>query len=319
MIKLDNIDLKILELTEKETISGEKLSSIFNISRTAVWKRIKKLEKLGYEFLHTSEGYKLKKKTPYLLENEIKPFLETKFIGKNYIFFEEIDSTNNYLKNNEFEEGTVVIAEAQTAGKGRKGRKWISIKEKGLYFSILLKPKIPVSDILKFSLIFPLALHKTILDFGIQAKIKWPNDIYINGKKTAGILTETDIEGNEISKAVIGIGINISHTQKDLHEIKDIATSLLIEKKEKIDRKDFFAELLKNIEKNYFSYIEGKLNTIKEIEKNMLWINEKVSLIDDQNKIEGTLLGLNEFGGLKIKTKNKTIDFYTGDLTIRRI
>ena len=319
MIKLDNIDLKILELTEKETISGERISSIFNISRTAVWKRIKKLEKLGYEFLHTSEGYKLKKRTSYLLENEIKPLLETKFIGKNYIFFEEIDSTNNYLKNNEFEEGTVVVAETQTAGKGRKGRKWVSIKGKGIYFSILLKPKIPVSEILRFSLIFPLAVHKTILDFEIQAKIKWPNDIYINGKKTAGILTETDIEGNEINKAVVGIGININHVINDLKEIQDIATSLSIEKKEKINRKLFLLKLLENIEKNYFSFLKKQINPVKEVEKNMLWINKKVLLIDDKNKIEGILKGLNEFGGVRIIANSKIIDLYNGDLTIRHI
>ena len=318
MIKLDNIDLKILELTEKETISGEKLSSIFNISRTAVWKRIKKLEKLGYEFLHTSEGYKLKKKTPYLLENEIKPFLETKFIGKNYIFFEEIDSTNNYLKNNEFEEGTVVIAETQTAGKGRKGRRWVSVKGKGLYFSIVLTPKITVDKLLKLSLIFPLSIFETIKQIQLNPKIKWPNDIYINDKKVSGVLIETDIELSEIKKIIVGIGINLNLSKNNLKEIKDIATSIYIEKGKPINRKEFFVNLLKNIEKNYFKFLEDSLNPIEKVENNLLWKGEEVKLIDENKEIRGILKGLNQFGGLSLIINNKLQDFYTGDLSLRK-
>lgn len=319
MIKLDQIDIKILELTEKETISGEILASIFNISRTAIWKRIKKLEKLGYNFSHTPEGYKLKERTSYLLENEIKPLLKTRFIGKNYIFFEEIDSTNIFAKNNNLEEGTAVVAESQTAGKGRKGRKWISVKEKGIYFSIVLKPNISIDKLLKFSLIFPLSVHKTILNLGIEAKIKWPNDIFINGKKVAGILTETDIEGSEIKKAVVGIGININHADEDLEEIQDIATSLLIEKREEIDRKIFFAKLLENAEKYYLKFLEDKLNPVKEVEKYLLWKGSKVKLIEDDKETVGILKGLNKFGGLSLIINNKTQEFYTGDLTIRHI
>jgi BirA family biotin operon repressor/biotin-[acetyl-CoA-carboxylase] ligase len=319
MIKLDSIDLKILELTDKQVISGEKLSSLFGISRTAIWKRIKKLENLDYKFSHLPEGYKLTKRTAYLLENEIKPFLNTKLIGKNFIFFEKIDSTNIYLKNNQLEEGSVVFAETQTSGKGRKGRKWVSVKGKGLYFSINLKPKININQLLKFSLIFPLSIHKTIADIDLKAKIKWPNDIYINNKKVCGILIETDIEANDIKRVIAGIGININNFPEELSEIKDIATSLYIEKGEIIDRKKFFINLLENIEDYYLKFLEEKINPVSEVEKNMLWINEKIILIDEKNKIEGILKGLNEYGGIRISKNGKILDFYTGDLTIRHI
>jgi len=316
---IDNIDLKILELTDNKIISGEELSFIFNISRTAIWKRIKKLEKAGYLFEHKKEGYKLIKRTDYLLENEIKPFLNTVLLGNRYIFFEEIDSTNSFAKTSNLPEGSVVVAETQTSGKGRKGRKWISTKGKGIYFSIVLKPKINIKDILKFSLIFPLSVFHTIKQEGLNPEIKWPNDVYLNNKKVSGILLESDIEGTEIKKVVIGIGINVNQTEKELKDIKSIATSLFLEKHEEINRKKFLANLLINIEKNYFKFLSRDLNPVKEIERNLLWKGKKVRLIDESKEIEGILKGLNEFGGINVSINDKIYEIYTGDLSIRHI
>ena len=319
MIKLDNIDLKIIDISGKKTVSGEELSKEFCVSRTAIWKRIKKLENIGYKFSHSKEGYKLLKRTQLLLENEIKPLLKTNTIGQNYIFFKEIDSTNTYSKSTDLPHGTVVVAENQTKGKGRKGRKWLSTSQKGLYFSITLKPNIQINELMKFSLIFPLALQKTLKEYGFNTKIKWPNDIYLNNKKLAGILLETDIEGSEIKKIVVGIGININHSENDLQEVKDIATSLKIESGKSINRKKLFADLLYNIEKLYLDYTSKNLDVLKEVEKNLLWKNEKVILIDGDNRYEGVLAGLNLQGGLQILLNGKIIDFYSGDLSLRRI
>ncbi len=316
---IDNIDLKILKLTDKKTVSGEELSSLFNISRTAIWKRIKKLEKAGYLFEHKKEGYKLIKRTDYLLENEIKPLLKTSLLGKKYIFFEEIDSTNIYAKNNEFPEGTIIVAESQTAGKGRKGRKWISTKGKGIYFSTILKPKIDIKNILKFSLIFPLSVFETIKQEGLNPKIKWPNDVYLNNKKVSGILLESDIEGAEIKKIVVGIGININHSAEELEEIKNIATSLYLEKGRKINRKKFFANLINNIENKYFEFLEGKLNPVKEVEKYLLWKGKEIEIIDNLNNIKGILKGLNRDGGVIIKKDNNLMSFFSAEISLRKI
>lgn len=315
---MDNIDKKIIQLTKEKTISGETLSSFFGISRTAIWKRIKKLEKLGYKFSHLKEGYKLILTSPYLLETEIKPFIKTRLIGKEYIFFEEIDSTNIYAKENNLNEGTVIVAETQTKGKGRKGRKWISTKGKGLYFSTVLKPEININQLLRFSLIFPYSVYETIKQENLTPKIKWPNDIYLSNRKVSGILMETDIEGSEIKKLVVGIGININHNIEDLNEIKDIATSLFLEKGQNIDRKRFFIRLLQNIEKNYFQFLENKLNPIEKVEENLLWKDEEVKILDGNKEIKGILKGLDNQGGIILQIGNNLESFYSGDLSLRK-
>jgi len=133
---IDSVDKKILGLIDKRVISGEKIAEELGITRTAVWKRVKKLRNLGYNIESKGNGYILKSRTDLLLEEEIRPFLKTSFIGKNYIFLKEINSTNTYARKNVYEDGTVVLAQKQTSGRGRRGRKWIS-SGKGLYFSIV--------------------------------------------------------------------------------------------------------------------------------------------------------------------------------------
>ncbi len=317
-VKLDKTDLKILELT-KQYISGEKLAKILGISRAAVWKRIKKLEELGYRFSHSKKGYLLKETSPYLLENEVKPLLNTELLGNEYLWFKTVSSTNDIGKEKNFPEGTVIVAEEQTKGRGRKGRKWVSVAEKGLYFSIVLKPKLPINKILQHALLFPLAIVKTIEEFtSLKPFIKWPNDIYINGKKVSGVLIETEIENNEIKKAVIGIGINVNLNEKDLEPVKDIASSLALEADIPIDRKVFFAKLLKNIENMYQDFIENKLNVVKEVNKLLLWKGEKVFVIDECKVVSGKIVGLNPVGGLVIEKNGKRKEFYTGDVSLRK-
>ncbi|HIE58391.1 MAG TPA: biotin--[acetyl-CoA-carboxylase] ligase [Persephonella sp.] len=314
---MDNIDLQILQILDGNTVSGEILAKNFNLSRTAIWKRIKKLESLGYKFEHKKEGYKLVEKSPYLLENEVRPYLKTKLIGKNYIWFKTLNSSNTFAKENNLEEGTIVVAEQQTAGKGRKGRKWVSLPIKGIYFSIVLKPKITIDKLLQISLLFPLAIRKTIENFGVNAHIKWPNDIYINGKKVSGTLIETNIELSDIEKLIVGIGINVNYSKEDFKEIKNIATSLLIEKGRPINRKNFFGELLNRIEDYYFKFLEEKINPVKEVDKYLLWKGKKVKIIDDEKIYEGIFKGLNEYGGIKLEINGKEKNFYTGDLSLR--
>ncbi len=316
---IDSVDKKILELIDKRVFSGEKLAEELGITRTAVWKRVKKLRNLGYNIESRGNGYILKNRTELLLENEVRPFLKTSFIGKKYVFFKEIDSTNTYARKSVFEDGTVVLAQKQSSGRGRRGRKWVS-SGKGLYFSIVLKPSIPVSEVLKFSLIFPLSILDALSKFGINSKIKWPNDIYINGKKVSGILIESDTEGEITNRAVVGIGINVNDSLEDIKEIRDIATSLHIETGRTFDRKLLLSEILFQIEQRYISFLTGKRDeTLKDLEKNMLWIGEDVVLIDGNSKTEGRLIGLNSYGGIRLKTKNGILDVFSGDISLRKV
>lgn len=316
---IDKIDLKILETLSKGTVSGESLSQNLNITRTAVWKRINKLKEYGYKITSSPKGYVLKGRSDYLLPNEVKPYMKTSFIGKKYLFFKEINSTNKFLKNNDLKDGTVVVANFQTEGKGRKNRKWVS-SGKGIYFSLVLKPNIPVNEMLRFSLIFPLAIRQTILEY-TETFIKWPNDIYLSGKKLSGILIESEIEAERIDRVVIGIGININDTEEDLKEVKDIATSLFIETGKTYYRPEIFGKLLNKIEEYYISYLTDlnfRKGIVQQVEKFLLWKGEKVVLIDDKQKIEGTLRGLNTLGGIVLDTEKSINEIYSGDLSLRK-
>ncbi len=312
---MDKIDETILKLIERENISGEKLSSLLKVSRTAVWKRIRKLEKLGYTIEHSQKGYRLIKPTDYLVPYELKKHLKTNWLGQNYIFFEEINSTNIYAKENNLPHGTVVLAENQTAGKGRKGRKWVSQKGKGLYFSIVLKKTPPINSFLIYSLLFPAVVKKSLEEF-ISKKIyiKWPNDLYLNNKKLAGFLIESEIEGNEISRVIVGIGININNTEEAFKNLDKPATSLFIEERKELPRKKIFAKILENIE-NCLEDIKPE-EILKTVEDSLLWKGKKVYL--PEIDIEGVLLGLNKEGGLLLDTEKGIETIYSGDLTLRQ-
>ncbi len=321
MVRIDDIDTKILKNISYNFASGQNLATELNISRTAVWKRIQKLKELGYEIESSKNGYKLKKKTNYLLPIEIYQCLKTSFIGKNYIFFKEIDSTNDYAKRcKELEDGTVVLAETQTSGKGRKGRQWISSKGKGIYLSIVLYPKIQINDILKFSLIFPIAVKEAVeKNIGQEVCIKWPNDLYLNGNKFAGILTETEVEGNEISRVIVGIGINVNNEFSDFKDLESTATSLRLETGKNIDRKKLLCDLLEEIEIKYGEYFIKKSEIIEKVNQSLLWRGQKVKLIDGNHEIEGELIKVDDTGGLIIKTETGIQTIYSGDLTLRKV
>ncbi len=314
-------EIKLITLLKEKKLSGEELAKIFGTSRVAVWKKITKLKTLGYEIHSDKEGYKIIKSPDKPLPTEILPALETNFIGKNYHYFEEIDSTNNYAKSKDLPNGSVILAENQTAGKGRKGRRWISSKYKGLYFSIVLKPNLEVTHLSKFSLLFPYSTFKTLKEFTNQdLKIKWPNDIYLNGKKLAGFLIESSIENNLITKLIVGIGINVNQNTFDFPEdLNYIATSLKLEEGKEFSRNEILLKLLYNIEKDYTDFIKTCYINMKDIEENLLWLGEKVSVYEDGRMVlSGIVKGLNSDGSLILQVDKETEEIiYVGDLSIR--
>ncbi len=313
---MDKIDETILKLLEKGYISGEHLSKLLGISRVAVWKRIKKIEKEGYVIEKSKKGYKLKEPSCYLLPYEVKKDLKTIWLGQNYIFFHEINSTNIYAKENDLPHGTVVLAETQTSGKGRKGRKWISERGKGLYFSIVLKENIFLDDFMVFSLLFPSVVRFVLQKYlSKRIYIKWPNDLYIENKKFAGFLIESEIEGNEVSKVIVGIGININNPKKSLENLDKPATSLFIEEGVLFDRKKILLEILEKIEHCIENFTPEEI--LKNVEENLLWKEKEVYL--PELGLKGILLGLNRLGGLRIKTDEGIKEVYTGDLTLRNL
>ena len=209
--------LAALKDKKGEWVSGEALSGILKVSRTTVWKHVRTLQAEGYEVDSSSKkGYRLSAPPDLLSPDEVCPGLVTKVLGQeHYFYYQEIDSTNNQaraLASKGYPEGTIVVAELQTDGRGRRGRSWYSPASQGIYISVILRPMLPLKEISRVSLITAVAVAETLEEeLNLPARIKWPNDILINNRKIAGILSEavTDMDG--IEYIVVGIGLNINN------------------------------------------------------------------------------------------------------------
>ncbi|GAJ11566.1 unnamed protein product, partial [marine sediment metagenome] len=212
-------------LREKEYVSGEVLAQKLSISRVAIWKQIQKLKDMGYKITSDQNlGYCLVSRPDLLLPQEIQRGLSTKYIGKEIYYFPELKSTNIMAKEKALHraegisEGTLIIAERQSAGKGRLGREWFS-PAGGIWLSIILYPQLSPSYISRITLMTAVAVVKAIkVCTQIESQIKWPNDILINEKKVCGILTEMSAELDIINWVVVGIGINVNIDYREFPE-----------------------------------------------------------------------------------------------------
>lgn len=316
---------KILELLKKSDgfISGQKISEECEVSRTSIWKHINGLKEDGYVIESvTRNGYKLISCPDILTREEVKNFLDTKYIGNEIIHFDSIDSTNNYANDIAMEkaEGTVVTAEEQVVGKGRQGRNWKSPFEKGIYFSIILKPNLEPSKVAKLTLIGAAAVNLALRDLNIDSKIKWPNDIVVDGKKLCGILTEMSCELNKINYIVIGIGINANLDEDDFSdELKNTATSLKKITGENIQRNKLLALVLNHFEKLYDSFKED-LNLKKTIEicrKYSALVGKEIQIIKNGNTRLGKAIDLSDEGELIVQFEAGIEKIYSGEVSVR--
>lgn len=316
--------LNILRSTDTY-ISGEEISKLLGISRAAIWKHINQLKKEGYQIDSlTKSGYKLISSPDILSFDEISPFLKTKFIGHDILYFESIDSTNTFAKSisQNCKDGLVIIAEEQTKGRGRLGRTWVSPKRKGIWMSIILHPNLPPSEAHKITIITASSIYTTLSKFNIETKIKWPNDIIINEKKVCGILTEMNAELNHINSLVIGIGINVNTEVEDFNEeLRQIATSLKIETGEFIERKKLAAELLNNFEKFYIDYIATKdiKPYLEIVRKNSAIINKYVEIIKPNEKYIAKVIDIDDDGQLIIDKDGNIEKLISGEVSLHNM
>ena len=318
---------KILEVildNEKEFISGEELSKKLGISRTAIWKHIRILRSQGYNIESVNKkGYRLvDEPTDLLNPQNIYRNLKTKFIGKNVLHFETIDSTNDYAKKigNELRDGSVIISEEQTKGKGRLGRVWESKAGEGIWMSIILKPNIIPNKAPFITLIAGASIVKALNILGVDAKIKWPNDITINNKKLSGILTELSAEIERVNYIVVGIGMNVKDTDFE-EELQDKATSLYKENYN-VSRDDIVKEILCQFEKLYLDYIEkdDKKEVLDICRQYSAIINKEIYVIKNDQKELVDCIGINEEGNLIIKNKDgKLEEIMSGEVSIRGV
>ncbi len=312
---------KIIEfLRQSENhISGEEISHSLNISRTAIWKYIEGLRDEGYEIVAVPHlGYKLVSSPDKLFPSEIQFKLNTKILGKKVIHYDTIGSTMDAafalgLKN--APEGTVVLAESQTKGRGRLGRGWASPKGKGVYMSIILRPKLLPTEVAQLTLLCGVALSTAIKNiFGLTASIKWPNDVFIDGKKIAGILTELNAETDRVKFVVVGIGLNVN-TKSDT--LPQGATSLRSELKRSVSRIAVTQEILREIEKWYLRLQdEGFSSILKKAKELSITLNKRVKAMDSNGPIEGVAVDIDKDGGLLIrKDSGVLIKRMAGDVT----
>lgn len=314
--------LKLLKENKGEYISGQKLSEQLNVSRTAIWKHINELKNEGYQIeAHHKLGYMLVSEPDLLIYEEVSPYLTTNFIGKNYIHKLVIDSTNNFAKEmaSKVPDGTVIIAEEQTAGRGRLGRSWISQKGCGIWMSIILKPNIQPQEALNLTQVAAISVVKAIEEvFHVESKIKWPNDIILNNKKVCGILTEMSSEIDKINYVIIGIGVNVN-CDNFPEELKGKATSLYLETNSKVDRKKLTASILNNLEFYYNAYLQKGFEYIRPIciEKSIT-IGRQIKVIANEGEIEGKAVTIDNNGSLVVETKEgKRLSIMSGDVSVR--
>ncbi|MCJ7640448.1 MAG: biotin--[acetyl-CoA-carboxylase] ligase [Desulfobacterales bacterium] len=254
---MDEQVLRLLRKNPSGFVSGQEISRHLEVTRTAVWKRVKSLRHLGYEIeAFRRLGYRLVRSPDLLTPWEILPILKTKWMGKKIRYFRTIDSTNSeayQLALRGAKEGEIVLAESQERGRGRVGRQWFSPSSLNLYLSVILRPNLPPHRASLLTLMAAVATADAIETFaGLHPTIKWPNDILLNGRKIAGLLNEIHSETDRIHFVVLGIGVNLNvDRQRFPQGIRDGATSLKEEMGQKISRKAFLAILLESLEKWY--------------------------------------------------------------------
>ncbi|MDP2841491.1 MAG: biotin--[acetyl-CoA-carboxylase] ligase [Candidatus Methanoperedens sp.] len=253
----------------------------------------------------TKEGYTLVGSPDVLAPAEIKAGLKTSMMGKNIHYFKETESTNILARDmaGSVDEGTVIIAESQTGGRGRMGRKWIS-PEGGIWLSVVLKPRMQPLHAPRITLLAGVAVAKTIRNFGLSAKIKWPNDVLINGKKVCGILTEIGAEMDSIQYIVVGIGIDANvDTETFPEEFRDSSTSLKNELGYDINRVEFVQKLLIELESLYLKFQkEGFTSIIEEWRMMSATIGQWVKITTQSRIMYGEAVGVDSDGALILET-----------------
>jgi BirA family biotin operon repressor/biotin-[acetyl-CoA-carboxylase] ligase len=260
------------------------------------------------------------------MQRKLSSLLKTDYLGKVIHYQDELESTNTTLMelgDKGASEGTVVIADRQTAGRGRLGRSWISPPGSNLYISILFRPEIATTEASLFTLIASIALKELMLKIGIEeGAIKWPNDIQVNGKKVAGVLTEMRPRREVVDFIVVGIGVNINLSREDMNNlmgnVAHIATSMKENLGKDLDRSKFAADLLLVLEKWHKIYREkGKSQILREWTERWSDFNKRVSVEYDGEYYEGTAIGIDGHGYLLVQTDDGEINqVIAGDVII---
>lgn len=316
--------LKRLQGAAGEPLSGQQLADTLAISRTAIWKHMNQLKEEGY-VIETirKKGYVLKKMPDIIDVAKIKASLQTTSFGHNIHYEEQLASTQpvaHQLAQEGAAEGTVVICEQQTAGKGRMLRPWVSEKGKGIWMSVILRPDVPTYKAPQFTLVAAVAVAKAIEDVvDVRPEIKWPNDLLINGYKCTGILTEMQAEPDRVNALIMGIGINVNHTMDDFpEELQTIATSLQMITQKEIDRATLIARILLYLEQYSAAYVaEGFTHIKREWENYSCTLGNRIRVTTLREQFVGEAIEISEEGILSVRLDDGEVKrVYSADITL---
>lgn len=308
--------LSLLRERENAYLSGEELSRTLGLSRAAVWKAVEALRKDGYLIeARTGLGYRLTASPDALTEPEVRRFLgQTQLLGKELHCLDTIDSTNLYAKKLAMAgtaEGAVVIANNQTAGRGRMGRSFQSPKDKGIYISFLLRPALPPQRLMPVTAMAGVAVCDAVEKVcGVRPGLKWPNDPVIGKRKISGILTEMSLEGEtgQIQYLVLGIGINACQSAEDFSpEVADMATSLAAYLGRPVSRPELTAALIREVERLYLTLLSGDLTEyLGAYRRDCVNIGKTVQLINGETREVVTAVDVDGEFGLVVRTAEGT-------------
>lgn len=312
-------------------VSGQELCDLFGVSRTAVWKVVNQLKEEGYQVdAVRNRGYRIIDSPDVCTKEELDSLMhgQTAWAGQNILFYKETDSTNIQAKQageHGAPHGTLVVSETQTAGRGRRGRGWVSSPGGSIYMSLMLRPSFEPDKAPMLTLVMAYSVARALEECLAKARgkiqIKWPNDIVLNGKKLVGILTEMSTQIDYINHVVIGVGINVN-IESFPEEIKATATSLRMETGISFKRAPLIVETMRQFEKNYEQFVRcHDLSFLRE-EYNGLLVNlgKDVMIHDAREAYRAKALGINEKGELLVRGEDGSVEtIYAGEVSVRGV
>ena len=317
---------RALEESGGNYISGEKLSEALGVSRAAVWKSIKALREDGYTIDSApGRGYRLSGSPDTLTEREIRRYLRpTRTVGSRINYFRKVDSTNTYLKSpSDAPDGTVAVTEEQTAGRGRRGRTFESPAGKGVYLSVLLRPKLPAERLLMLTGLCAVAVCNAVERVaGERPQIKWTNDIVLHKKKLAGILTELSFEGESgaVQYAIVGIGINVNPARQEFsRSVAGMVGALSEELKKPVSRPKLAAAMIEEIDRAYAALCSGDISEyLASYRKDCMTLGAQVQLLWKDREERVTALDIDDHFGLVVCHEDGKMEtIRTGEVSVR--
>ena len=321
--------LKLLRESEGY-VSGQQISERFGVSRTAVWKVIRQLQEEGYQVEAVrNKGYHIVDSPDVMTKEELDSLIKTQWAGRNILYYDVTDSTNLRVKQAGDEgapHGTLAVADRQTAGRGRRGRTWISPAGSSIYMSILLRPEITPDKASMLTLVMALSvaegIGQCISHPGYPAlQIKWPNDVIINGKKVVGILTEMSSQIDYINHVTVGVGINVNTTDFP-EEIAQTATSLQIECGHSVKRAHLIAAVMERLEENYETFLKtGDLSGLIDRYSALLVNRDReVQILGAKETYRAHAIGIDRTGELIVRREDGTVEkIYAGEVSVRGV